>query len=71
MRPEWIMVVIAIAGLVFQAGIGWAMLISVNRTLGDQLKKSEEHADRLSDHHAKLNEHERWLERHEAELRGH
>lgn len=61
MDATWAMVVIALAGLVFQAGIGWAFLLSARKRVEEVARKVHRQGNIITAHQMLLEVHEREL----------
>lgn len=71
MNPAWVMVAIAAGGMVFQAGIGWAVIGRFNKLE----KKVDEHADGLASvktaqvqHEWRITSHDQRLHEHDKQI---
>ena len=67
MNPAWVMVAIAGAGMVFQAGIGWSF---INRFAKVE-DKVDTHTNSLSDVKASVSQHEWRITAHDTRLHLH
>ena len=67
MNPAWIMVAIAAAGIIFQGGIGWAVIGRMNKIEN----RLDDHADDLSTTKAQITQHEWRITSHDQRLHTH
>lgn len=67
MNPSWVMVAIAAGGIIFQAGIGWAVVGRMSRIE----RKVDDHSGDIGKANAAIAQHEWRITNHDQRLHSH
>lgn len=71
MNPSWVMVGIALGGMIFQAGIGWSYFSrfkALEEKVDDHTLKIPETNARIDQHEWRLTNHDQRLHTHDLEI---